>query len=120
MIRNVFAAHWLVAVFLAIAAPFTAWAQFSTGVTGRVADPTGAVIPKAAVTAHNELTNEDINTVSSSSGDFRFTSPKPGIYDISATAPGFDTASETGVHVQLEATITVKLTLKPGTAKESV
>jgi Carboxypeptidase regulatory-like domain len=120
MIRNVFPAHWLVAVFLAIAAPFTAWAQFSTGVTGRVADPTGAVIPKAAVTAHNELTNEDINTVSSSSGDFSFTSLKPGIYDISATAPGFDTASETGVHVQLEATITVKLTLKPGTAKESV
>lgn len=107
-------------LFLAIVAPFVAWGQFSTGITGRVADSTGAVIPKAAVTAHNELTNVDINTVTTSSGDFTFTSLKPGIYDVSATAPGFDTARETGIHLQLEATLTVILTLKPGTAVESV
>jgi len=119
MKHTVFLARCVV-LFLAIAVPYVAWAQFSTGVTGRVADTTGAVIPKAAVTAHNELTNEDIKTVTSSSGDFTFTSLKPGLYDISATAPGFDTARETGIHLQLEATVTVKLTLKPGAAIESV
>jgi hypothetical protein len=85
-----------------------------------VVDTTGAVIPKANVTAHSELTNEDIKIVTSSSGDFSFTSLKPGLYDISASAPGFDTARETGIHLQLEATLTVKLTLKPGAATESV
>jgi len=120
MKRTVFPAHWVVVVFLAIATPFLAWAQFSTGITGRVADSTGAVIPKATVIAHNELTNEDTRAVTSSSGDFSFTSLKPGPYDISATAPGFDTARETGIHLQLEATLTVKLTLKPGAATESV
>lgn len=119
MKHTVFLARCVV-LFLAIAVPYVAWAQFSTGVTGRVADTTGAVIPKAAVTAHNELTNEDIKTITSSSGDFTFTSLKPGLYDISATAPGFDTARETGIHLQLEATVTVKLTLKPGAAIESV
>jgi hypothetical protein len=119
MKRTVFLARWVV-LFLAIAAPFVAWGQFSTGITGLVTDATGAVIPKAIVTAHNELTNVDINTATTSSGDFTFTSLKPGLYDISATAPGFETARETGIHLQLEATLTVKLTLKPGAVTESV
>ncbi len=100
-----FSVRWGV-LFLTIAAPLAAWGQFSTGITGRVADTTGAVIPKATVTAHSESTNVDIHTVSSSSGDFTFADLKPGLYDISATAPGFDTAVETGIHLQLEATVT--------------
>ena len=119
MKRTVLQISWIV-LFLATVAPRGAWGQFSTGITGRVADTTGAVIPKAQVTAHSESTNEDIKTVTSSSGDFSFTSLKPGIYDISATAPSFDTARETGIHLQLEATLTVKLTLKPGVATETV
>ena len=105
---------------LALAAPAVAWGQFSTGITGSVTDPTGAVIPKAKITAHNKQTNEDISTVSSAKGDFAFTTVKPGIYDVSATAPGFDTAVETGIHLQLEATVTVKLTLKPGAVNVTV
>ncbi len=119
MKRSVLLARWIV-LFLTIAAPFLAWGQFSTGITGRVTDSTGAVLPKATVTAHGELTNVDITTTTTSSGDFTFISLKPGIYDISATAPGFDTARETGIHLQLEATITVKLTLKPGKTTESI
>jgi hypothetical protein len=115
----VLSARWDV-LFLALAVSIVAWGQFSTGITGRVADSTGAVIPKAKVTAHNELTNEDTFAVTGSSGDFTFATLKPGIYDVSATAPGFDTASETGIHLQLEATLTVKLTLKPGVATASV
>jgi hypothetical protein len=119
MNRTVYLTRWIV-LFLALAAPFGAWGQFSTGITGRVADSTGALIPKAKVTAHNELTNVDNYTLTSSSGDFTFTSLKPGLYDVSATAPGFDTARETGIHLQLESTLTVRLTLKPGTATENV
>ena len=119
MKRTVFLTRWIV-LFLAITVPFVARGQFSTGITGRVADQTGAVIPKATVTAHSESTNEDIKTVTSSSGNFSFTSLKPGLYDILATAPGFDTAREIGIHLQLEATLTVKLTLKPGAASETV
>jgi hypothetical protein len=94
--------------------------QTSTAITGHVTDQTGARVPKATVTLHNELTNQDTNTVATSTGDFTFTALQPGLYDVSATAPIFDTARETGIHLELEATVTVNLTLKPGTAKETV
>jgi hypothetical protein len=119
MKRTVLLARWAV-LFLTISASFVAWGQFSTGITGRVTDSTGAVLSKTTVTAHGVLTNVDITTTTTSSGDFTFISLKPGIYDVSATAPGFDTARETGIHLQLEATITVKLTLSPGSATESI
>jgi len=94
--------------------------QQSTAVTGHVSDQTGAMIPKAKVMLHNELTNENINTVTTSTGDFTFSGLRPGIYDVSATAPHFNTAVKTGLHVELEATVTAKLVLKPGTAEETV
>ncbi|MGA2351733.1 MAG: carboxypeptidase regulatory-like domain-containing protein, partial [Terracidiphilus sp.] len=83
-------------------------------------DQAGAVILKASVTAHNELTNQDLKTVTTSTGDFTFTNLRPGIYDVSASAAGFDTTNETAIHLQLEATVTVRLVLRPGQATESV
>ena len=94
--------------------------QQSTAVTGHVSDQTGAMIPKAKVILHNELTNENINTVTTSTGDFTFSGLRPGIYDVSATALHFDTAVKTGLHLELEATVTAKLILKPGSAEETV
>jgi hypothetical protein len=44
-------------VFMMCAAPMHA--QTSQGFTGAVADQTGAVIPKAKVTAHNQTTGVD-------------------------------------------------------------
>ena len=114
---------WLVrcvVFFFAIAAPLVAWGQFSTGITGRVDDSTGAVISGATVIARNKLTNEELKTHTNSSGNFSFTSVKPGLYDVSASAAGFATAQETDIHLQLEATVTVRLTLKPGAATDSV
>jgi hypothetical protein len=112
--------RFFVLILVAMVLPSLAIAQTSTGITGRVTDQTGAVIQKAIVIAHNELTNEDLTTVSTSTGDFSFPGLKPGLYDVSATAPGFDTAKEVAIHLELDATVTVKLALKPGAAKESV
>jgi hypothetical protein len=115
-IRPCFA--WL-ALFLLVL-PWSARAQQSTAITGHVSDQTGAVVVKAKVLLHNELTNQDINTLTTSTGDFTFAGLRPGLYDVSATAPGFATAVEKGLHLELEATITAKLVLKPGVAQESV
>jgi hypothetical protein len=109
---------WLLLLLLVL--PLSARGQNSTGITGQVTDQNGAVIPKAAVSAKNEQTNQILKTVSTSTGDFTFTSLRPGIYDISATAPGFDTAIETGVTLHLDSILTVRLALKPGSAKVSI
>lgn len=108
------------AVLVALFACTEAMAQQSTAITGHISDQTGAMIPKAKVVLHNELTNQDLNTITTSTGDFTFSGLRPGLYDVSATAPGFDTAVVAGLHLALEATLTARLVLKPGTAEESV
>lgn len=100
--------------------PFAASGQTSTAITGLVADKTGAVVPKAVVTAQNEATNQKLTTVTTATGSFTFTTLRPGVYAVSVTAPGFDTAIETGVELHLDAVVTVKLTLKPGATTETV
>lgn len=91
-----------------------------TGITGRVADPLGAVIPKASITLHNVQTNQNLTTVSTATGDFTFTRIRPGLYDVSATAPGFKMATESAIHLELDATVTVNLTLVVGSVMEKV
>lgn len=107
-------------VLLALVVCHPANAQNTTAITGHVSDPTGASVPKATVIVHNESTNQDITTVSTSTGDFSFTGLRPGLYDISAVAPGFNTTVETGIRLHLDATATVHLTLKVGTTSASV
>lgn len=109
---------WLTMILLALSWP--ARAQQSTAITGHIADQTGAVVAKAKVKVHNELTNQDISAVTTSSGDFTFSGLRPGLYDVAVTAPGFAMATETGIHLELEATVTVRLILKPGGTQESI
>lgn len=105
---------------LAMVFSFTASGQTVTRITGRITDQTGAVIPKATITARNELTNQSVVTATTSTGDYTFTNIRSGLYDVSATAPGFGTATENAVHLVLDATVTVNLSLKPGSDKENV
>jgi hypothetical protein len=105
---------------LAMVISFTASGQTVTRITGRITDQTGAVIPKATVTAHNELTNQDVVTITTSTGDFTFTNIRPGLYDVVATAPRFGTTTENAIHLVLDATVTVNLSLKPGSDKQNI
>lgn len=111
---------FLVLCVLALILPFAAHGQTTTGITGVVTDGSGAVIAKASVIAHNQQTNQDLTTVSTSTGNFTFPNLRPGVYDVTATAPGFDTASVTDIHLHLDAVASVNLKLRPGAAKEVV
>jgi hypothetical protein len=112
--------HCLAAVLFVALWSCTINAQQTTAITGQVTDQTGAVVPKISVIAHNELTNQDISTISTSTGNFTFTNLRPGIYNVRATAPGFNTTTEPGIHLELDATVTVVLVLKPGSTTENV
>jgi hypothetical protein len=112
--------HWVGAVALASLWASAGSAQQTTAITGRVIDQTGAVIPKITVVAHNESTNQDVSTVSTSTGNFTFPDLRPGIYDVSASGHGFANSAEKGIHLELDATVTATLTLKPGAANETI
>jgi len=99
----------------------TAFAQSSHGsMAGTVTDPTGAVIPGAKVLVTEESTGTKSQTVSTSSGDYRFTELPVGSYTVVATAPGFASSTATGVQVTVNSTSSINLKLTVGSQTENV
>src|SRR5258708_5638775 len=64
-------------------------AQSLASVTGTVADPSGAVIPKASLILRSMETQAVRETVSNSTGRYAFQQVQPGHYTLDATANGF-------------------------------
>jgi hypothetical protein len=88
--------------------------------TGRVTDSTGAVIPKATITAVNVDTRVNTKTVSTKSGDYTIPYLKAGNYTLSVEEQGFETAVHTGINLQVDETATVNFALQVGRTSESV
>src|SRR4051794_31510010 len=70
-------------------------------IVGKVTDPSGAVVSDAKVIAKNVQTGSSYETVSASTGDYRFQNVLPGTYDVTATATGFKQTVRTGIAVQV-------------------
>ena len=105
-------------VALLTAAP--AFAQVSSSIEGRVADPTGAAVPRAIVVLTDLATNIHQQTVSSSSGDYTFSQINPGVYRLEVTAPGFEHLTRTGVTATVGQTVAANLTLTLGSDQQSI
>ncbi len=109
-------AHILMFLTLLLPASFLGAQEF----TGRVSDSTGAVLPKATVTAHNLDTGVDIPAISTATGDYTIPYLKPGQYTLSAQANGFEKGVRTGIVLEVGQTATVNFALKVGSASETV
>jgi hypothetical protein len=75
---------------LAILSAAAAYSQttFAT-ITGTVQDATGAVVPKATVTATNTETNIKTSTTLNEAGNYTLAQLREGTYEVKAEAPGF-------------------------------
>ncbi len=73
----------------------------STGgtIAGTVTDPTGALVPNAAIVATGVNTGTVYNSVSTSAGTFRFSQMQLGRYNLAISAPGFSTLRLDGILV---------------------
>jgi hypothetical protein len=86
----------------------------SAELTGHVSDQAGVSVAKARVLAVDQATNFSSETATTSTGDFSLLYLKPGHYQVRVSAPGFqetagkDVVLETGTHVQLDLTLTVR------------
>jgi hypothetical protein len=108
----------ILAVVLTTSAAF---AQSSHGaIAGNVTDPTGAVIPGAKVLAVEAATGAKSQTVSTSSGDYRFTELSVGTYTVTTTAPGFSSEVDTGVQVTVNSTAALNVKLTIGAQTENI
>jgi len=103
-----------------MAAPFRAQNVVVQGaVSGRVTDPSGAVIPGATVVVMNSQTGVTQSAVANPSGIYRF-ALSPGIYSITVSHNGFRLVQVDQVPVQIGNTTIQDIKLPVGTNSDAV
>ena len=98
------------------------YAQTTTqgAVAGTVFDTTGAAIPKALITIHNDGTNAEDHLAADDSGYFKAPLLQVGNYTVTVTAPGFGTQTLEKVVVNVGQVTTLEPHLVTGGASEEV
>ena len=86
------------------------------GLQGTVKDPSGAVIPKAAITLNGASLVGSKNLETDSAGYYRFANLPPGIYTLTVKATGFSELKRDGILIEIGHVPTVDLTLAVGAA----
>lgn len=95
-------------------------AQVPNGnITGRVADPSGAGIPRASVVLTNKETGLSRALAVSEAGEFSASALLPGIYEVAADAKGFKHFAREAI-VEAGTTTYVNLLIEVGAASEQV
>lgn len=103
-----------------IAAHGLAAAQtFRGGISGRIVDQSGGVLPGVTVTATNAATGVSRTTVTSSSGDFSLPDLPLGTYSVEASLQGFQT-QRTSVEVNVSKIAAIELKLGVSQLSETV
>jgi len=96
-------------------------AQVDQGaITGIVQDPSGAVVPDAAVTVTNVDIGLSFQTKTNASGTYVVSPLKIGNYTVTLTAPGFQTVVRDNLHVDAQQRLGVNVTLQPGAVSQTV
>src|SRR5690349_5820751 len=101
-----------------LALPATAFAQDAV-LTGTITDSTGAVLPGVTVTAVNEATGNNYETVTDAAGVYRIPT-RVGAYKVTANLAGFGDVMRTGVQLLVGQTITLNLQMAPSNLQETV
>ncbi len=83
--RQIFATAFLISIsFVSVSAQ-----SGNSSVEGTVSDPTGAVLPGAAIVLTNTATNGVLKTATDSSGEYLFPAITPGVYSIEIGSANF-------------------------------
>src|SRR6185437_11794568 len=90
------------------------------GLTGRVTDPTGAVVADAKVTALNVETGETREARTNGEGNYTIPQLPAVIYTIKVEATGFKTSSVENIKVAVQVVRTVDVTLEVGELTNTV
>ena len=109
----------ILALFLAASAATFAQ-EFRGTVLGRVTDPSGAVVPGAAVSVTNEETNVRVDAKSNADGNFNIPFLLPAKYTVRVEAPGFKAAMRPGIVVQINDRVTLDFSLELGATSDTI
>ncbi|UWZ84149.1 TonB-dependent receptor [Occallatibacter riparius] len=98
----------------------SALAQISANLSGRIADPTGAAIAGATITANNVDTGIFRSVLTDSSGHYQILELPVGRYELRASKAGFAEEIRTGISLAIGQVATVNLTLQIATVKQQI
>jgi Carboxypeptidase regulatory-like domain/TonB dependent receptor len=112
----------LLGLLSSLIVPHTLTAQVSTTgrITGTVTDSSGAAVPSAAVSAKSTALLAPRSTQTVADGNYLFDLLPPGTYELTVTAPGFSTFSQTGIVLTAGFTATVNSKLQVGEVTQVV
>ena len=101
--------------------PVAVSAQVSGGtLSGKVTDSTGALIPGAQVAIRNTATGITTSLVANEEGIYRASNLLAGDYEITASAPNFNSFLQKGVTLTVGGDVTIDLKLAAGAVTASV
>ena len=113
--------HFLVRIAFVLAMPCALFAQSDNGtVVGFIKDPSGAFVPRARVMVTNEANGTQRQAASNDSGYYAVPNLEPGLYTMSAEAPGFKKFEVTGNKLDPNSTLSIDATLAVGSATDTV
>src|SRR5579859_829830 len=101
-------------LFCLLAVPGLFSQEFRSTLTGKVTDPSGAVVPTIKVIAIKSDTNSRFETVTSTDGLYTIPFLPPGPYEIRVEAAGFKVYSQSGITVGSDERIAQNITLVVG------
>jgi len=110
----------LTVCLLLVFAPRSFAQEFRATLTGQVTDPTGAIVPKAKVTATNNDTGSTYTEVTSNAGVYYIPYVVPGTYKVKVEAEGFKTAIQDNVLLLAGKYFGQNFTLEVGSFHETV
>src|SRR6516165_3445105 len=105
---------WLLSVIASLsllAANLAAQSIYGT-LTGIVSDPSQAVVANAAIKLRDMQSGSQRDTLTNSDGYYTFVSVPPGAYEITVSAPGFETQRQTGIAIRGGDKINVNVSIK--------
>lgn len=115
-----FALVGVVAGYVLSPSPALAQLRIVGAISGTVEDPTGAVVANAKVILKDVKTGITKETTSSDRGTFLFSDLASGSYEITVTAPGFQTAVLSQITVLTSQTTDVRVRLEVGQPTETI
>jgi len=88
--------------------------------SGRVADPSGAVVPNADIVLRNTATGAVESARTDSNGNYAFSGVEAGPYSLSISSQGFKTTQFSQVNLRPGFNSNINATLNVGTVSESI
>ena len=95
--------------------------ELAATLTGTVTDPSGAVVPSATIVVHNNETNADVRTVTTTAmGNFNITNLPAGRYTVTVKSGGFQTYVGNDIILNVAEKHSLNVQLKTGEVSTTV